>query len=89
MALIFSKTWKTAIQVYWIHSGSFDYTYRPCSKILFSDSVVNYIVSEIEHAKASIKDVPCPLMKEELQKVHMYICAKWPPCTSQGLASIP
>ena len=39
----------------------------------FSTAVANYIVYGIEHAKASVEDVPCPLMKEKLQKVRMYI----------------
>ena len=55
----------------------------------FSDAVANYIVYGIERAKVSVEDVPCPLMKEKLQKVCiMYVCVKWLPPTSRGLASI-
>lgn len=46
----------------------------------FSDAVANYIVYGIEHAKASIEDVPCTMMKEKLQKVCTYIVK----CLSSG-----
>ena len=35
----------------------------------FSDAVANYIIHGIEHAKASVEDVPCTFIKEKLQKV--------------------
>ena len=38
----------------------------------FSNAVANYIIHGIEHAKASVEDVPCTFIKEKLQKVVIY-----------------
>lgn len=61
--------------MHWIHSGSFNCTRRPCPKF-FSDAVANNRVYGIEHAKASVEDVSCTLMKEKSQKVCTYV-VKW------------